>query len=129
MREVFGKPDHPNLQLAIDAYLGEADRRATILGVSGESLREMSLASLLAPPHPGLAASEGPVEYANVHLAGGEILPCVVRGLYLVEDGARRHALLVSSEIMFPPRTRSAGGGSSSSTAAASPCAPTASTI
>jgi hypothetical protein len=96
VREQLSKADHPNLQLAIDSYLGGENRRATILGIAGSEYSEINIASLLAPPRPGMDVSEGPIEYANVRLAGDRVLPCVARGLYLVEDGDRRHALLVT---------------------------------
>jgi hypothetical protein len=96
VREQVAKPDHPNLQLALDAYLADGARSATIIGITGGDFREMSIAGLLAPSHPGMEISEGPVEYANIALADEQVLPCVARGLYLVEDGGRRHALLVT---------------------------------
>ncbi len=105
LREAVEKPDHPNLQLAIDAYLGADNRRADLVGMmGGEGYREPSIASLLMPGHHGFETTEGPVEYTNVRLADGQVLPCVARGIYLIESAAKRFAVLVATPADYSPR-------------------------
>ena len=105
LRETVDKPDHPNLQLAIDSYLAAEDRRATLIGImGGEMYREPSIATLLIPSHHGFETTEGPVEYTNVRLADDQMLPCVARGLYLIEQGDQRCVLLVSVPPEYSPK-------------------------
>jgi GTPase SAR1 family protein len=90
---------HPNVQVALDAYLGEAGRTAELIGVAAENKRYMtlSLSDLFGRGLPGRAPiAEGPVDYVNLHLAAGRVLPCVQFGLYLVHDGDARLAVLVT---------------------------------
>jgi len=49
----------------------------------------------------GAPASVGSVEYDNVSLDDGRVLACVSRGLFLVREGDRRLALLVSAPRPF----------------------------
>lgn len=107
VREQVEKSDHPNLQLAIDSHVAAENRRATLVGLQGgEAYREPGIATLLAPAHHGFEIGEGPVEYQNVRLADEQILPCVARGLYLIEDGDSRFALLVAVPNDFSPREK-----------------------
>jgi len=96
VREDVEQADRPNLQLAVESYLAEANRRVTILGIGGGDFREPTFATMLAPAHRGFDMAEGPVEYKNIHLAD-RVLPCMVRGLYLIEDSIGRHAVLVAA--------------------------------
>jgi hypothetical protein len=96
--ENIEKADHPNLHLAVETYLAEGGRTAELIGMmGGEDYREPSIAALLLSAHGGPAASQGPVQYANVALADAQVLPCVARGLYLIADGDRKYALLIAS--------------------------------
>ncbi len=98
--EEFDSFEHPNVQVALDAYLEGADRRATLIGVAADNKRFMAfgLSDLLSrgglPGRPALA--EGPVDYVNFHLAGDRVLPCVQFGLYLVADGDARLVVFVA---------------------------------
>jgi ATPase family associated with various cellular activities (AAA) len=105
LREDVDKSDHPNLQLAIESYLAEANRRAELVGImGGQEYREPSIATLLLVEQHSEAASEGPVQYENIRLADEQVLPCVARGLYLVTDDAKRYALLVASPNVYSHR-------------------------
>jgi len=83
--------EHPNLQLAIDAYLRQDGHSADLFGVSMDNKRFMSVGlSELVIREGGIHRPpllEGPVDYVNYHLAGDEVLACVQFGLYLVRAG------------------------------------------
>lgn len=108
--ETFDPAEHPNLQLALDAWLAEAGRGGELLGVISEHQRYMglSLTGLIAQPRPGFMGPPppelGPVEYVNVELADGAVLPCIQAGLYLLRDGETRLALAVNGPIEQGPR-------------------------
>jgi hypothetical protein len=107
--ESFPSHDHPNVQQAIDAYLGAGRRSATLMGLSSDAQwADVSLAQLMTAKGPrspfGGAVSDGPVHYVNVTLGEGEIVTCVQRGLYLVRDRDVPIALLVRGRNEFSPR-------------------------
>jgi hypothetical protein len=105
LKDEIDRPDHPNLHLAIEAYLQADGRRAELVGFSGiEHYGELSISTLLLAR--GGGAKEGPVQYASVALADGQVLPCVARGLYLIADGAKKLALLVSAGHAMMPGAR-----------------------
>lgn len=105
IRETVEKPDHPNLQLAIESYLAADDRTATLVGfMGGHAYHEPSIGSLLLPGRADFETTEGPVEYKNVRLADGEVLPCVARGFYFIGEGAKRYALLIAVPQEYSPR-------------------------
>ncbi len=87
--EEFDAYEHPNVQVALNAYVEGEGRRAELVGVTAENKRFMglSLSDLLSragnwPGRPPLA--EGPVDYVNFHLADDQVLSCVQFGLYLI---------------------------------------------
>jgi hypothetical protein len=90
--EEYDAFEHPNVQVALEAYLAEPGRRADLVGVAAVNKRFMAfgLSDLLSrgglPGTPPL--TEGPVDYVNFHLADDRVLSCVQFGLYLVHDGA-----------------------------------------
>src|ERR671936_1207462 len=98
--EEYGTFDHPNVQVALDAYLAGPGRRADLVGVGADNKRYMAfgLSDLLSrggmPGRPALA--EGPVDYVNFHLAADRVLSCVQFGLYLVCDGDARLVIFVT---------------------------------
>lgn len=106
--EDFEPIDHPNVQLAIDRLIAGPGRSARLLGFSAERKRMMAfgLTDLLGrggaftgPPR------EGPVDYANVHLHGGNVLTCVSAGFYLLEtDGVRLVVFVNRPPEMVGPR-------------------------
>jgi len=104
--------EHPNLQLAIDAYLGQDGHSADLFGVSMDNKRFMAVGlSELVIRDGGVyrpTLLEGPVDYVNYHLAGDEILACVQFGLYLVRAGDARLVTLVTgpSEMGDPRRQK-----------------------
>lgn len=100
LAEEYDAFDHPNVQVAMDAYLAAPGRRADLVGIGADNKRFMNfgLSDLLSRAQfsgrPALA--EGPVDYINFHLAGDRILSCVQFGLYLIEDGATHLAVFIT---------------------------------
>ena len=110
--ESFDPNEHPNLHLALEAYVNEDGRDAELLGISirndypGISLSRLVTAggaSLFEGPAP----SQGPVQYVNIPL-DEEVLSCVQRGLYLVRRGQDRCAILLSgpNEFAYPRKVQ-----------------------
>lgn len=98
----FGEHEHPDIQIALDEYVGREGRAAKMFGIVGQlSFHEQSLTEL-ATTLDRREVREGPVEYVDVPLEGDRALPCVSRGLYLVSEGARRLAVYVCKPERFP---------------------------
>jgi DNA polymerase III delta prime subunit len=114
--EEFDSFEHPNVQVALDAYVAGAGRRMELLGISADNKRFMALglSDLLSRGGAGglmtlPPLAEGPVDYVNFHLAGDRVLPCVQFGLYLIAEGEARLAVFVAgpSQQMGPrPKVR-----------------------
>ena len=96
----FGSRQHPNVQIAIDAYLAEDGRSAEIVGIGADSFQSefgVSMSQLVTPARGGRTPLvEGPVEHVDINLGEDEVLTCVQRGLYLIKDGDARLAVLLS---------------------------------
>jgi hypothetical protein len=106
LREQLKRADHPNLHLALAAYLEAEGRTFELYGAS------------MANDHTGIHLAQfaqnetnewakpkdAPVEYINIALHDDQVLACVQRGLYLVRDGPHPLAVLVSgpSQDGFP---------------------------
>lgn len=106
--------DHPNLQVALDEAVSRSGVTATLLGVSSEHGRTMSVLSLdalVAPARAGLMGTAvldvGPVSYVNLPSGQDETIACVELGLYLIADGDERLAVLVR---LSQPRGFGGGG-------------------
>ena len=108
--EQFERHEHPNVHLAIEAYLAIEGRSAELVGVSAaHEMFAAKLAQLFRPPSAMMGAAAttvGPVEYNNVTLGDGRVLACVSSGLYFVRAADRRLAVLVTA-----PRERPFGSG------------------
>jgi hypothetical protein len=95
--EDLAPADLPNLQVALEAWLGGPGRAYTVRGVT-TSVRyhRPSLATLMST-HAAQdgAFTAGPVSYRSVPLHGGETLSCAQNALYLVRDNGAPFALLV----------------------------------
>jgi hypothetical protein len=99
--EEFHVYDHPNIQVALDAYLAGDGRQADLIGLSAENKRFMGLglSDMLSRGGPMLGMpvlSEGPVDYVNFRLAGDRVLACVQFGLYLISAGPARLVVFVT---------------------------------
>jgi hypothetical protein len=84
LAEDFAAYEHPTLQRALDELLEGPGRTHERIGLAGPNKRFMNTAysDLLSTTN----LTEGPVDWVNVHLAGGEVLPCVQSGLFLVRE-------------------------------------------
>lgn len=106
--EQFEKYNHPNLHLALDEYISQHGRTSTIVGIQG-GFMNFTGTTLSEIVSPGSVASfigfggakEGPVQYMNVQLNGGQKLACVQGGLYLVSGEPRLVVLLRQQQIDF----------------------------
>ena len=98
--EEFDPYEHPNVQVAIDAYLETEGRAAELVGVAAQQRHFVDLGlSVIASQRvlPGMPpVMEGPVDYVNFHLAGDRLLPCVQFGLYFMRDGDARFIVTVT---------------------------------
>ncbi|HLY38305.1 MAG TPA: AAA family ATPase, partial [Candidatus Binatia bacterium] len=110
--EAFPAADHPNVQMALDAYLAAPGRSATVAGITAvhEHLG-VSLSHLVAEGgglFGGQPPDEGPVEYVNIGLEDGRVLACVQRGVFFIDDGNERLVALVSgpSKMMWRSEIR-----------------------
>jgi hypothetical protein len=87
--------DLPNLQLGLDAYLERDGVAHRLVGFGGPvGYGELSLSGLVHDIGFGLAP--GPVRRTPVRLDGDRSVACVTAGLFLVTDGERRLAALVT---------------------------------
>jgi hypothetical protein len=94
----FADYDRPNVQVALDAYLAEPGRSAELLGFSSTFMHlEASFSLLVAKGRSGMTPEPGPVGRTMVEIEGGSIA-CVTAGLFLVNDGDDRIAVLVASQ-------------------------------
>ena len=90
--------DRPNLQVAVDAYLSQAERSAELVGFAGPLPHmELSLSQLVTKGRPGGWRVEvGPVGRTMIELDEGRSLACVTMGLFLIADGEDRLAVLIA---------------------------------
>jgi cell division protease FtsH len=90
----FPMAEHANLQLAINALMGDAQ-------IVGFTTRHMGFGSVgLAEIVAGQAmvgpVSVGPVQYADVEVGDGRVIQCVISALFLVEYRRSAIALVLS---------------------------------
>ena len=84
--EHFEPAEHPNLQAALDAWLGQPGRWSEAMGVTSEYKRfnGLGLGDVLASGRTGLVGrsgpSLGPVEHVNLPLGGERVMTCVQFG-------------------------------------------------
>ena len=98
--EKVSDANHPNLHLAIEAFVTAPGRSFELLGISSQTAQfmGMNLAQLVAGGGAmrGDPPDEGPVTYTNVALDGDRVLACTQLGLYLVKEGDARLAIFVA---------------------------------
>jgi hypothetical protein len=108
--EEYDAFEHPNVQVALDAYLAGPERQADLVGVGVNNKRYMnfSLSDILSQGGPSgrYGLSEGPVDYVNFHLAEGRVLSCVQFGLYLVRAGDSRLIVCMAGPSEHGPRQK-----------------------
>jgi cell division protease FtsH len=88
--------DHVNVQVAIEAYLEMPGRTAELIGLAGQSMRDMhSLAEIVELAARHRMFSLGGVDYATAPAGVGIERPVVNYGIFLISDGAERLAALL----------------------------------
>jgi hypothetical protein len=90
--------DHVNVQVGLDAWLAAPGRRHELLGLTGFRHRQFGLADLTDARQRGPQAPSGigsVTTDARPAGPGGVTRACVTCGVYLVDDGADRYALLL----------------------------------
>ncbi len=97
VQETWPSYDHVNVQAGLDAWLGEPGREHRLVGVVNWRHRDFGLSELMGstglPEHHG--PSPGNVARKNLATGpAGEVHPCVVCGVYLVNEGDGRAVLL-----------------------------------
>src|ERR1700733_6753648 len=88
--------DHVNVQAGLDAWLAGWRREHELVGITGFSRQNFGLADLLQPAAEQMWLGVGSVAMAALPCGpGGQTMACVRCGLYLVDDGDTRLALLL----------------------------------
>src|SRR5262249_44522809 len=100
VEQSFQHYHRPNLHLAVEEMLAEPGRTPSFIGIVVSQQSDNVTLAKLSRPRSAAAFDEGPVEYADVALAGGRRLACVKRGLYRFRDGDTPVALLVAENPM-----------------------------
>lgn len=88
--------EHVNVQVALDTWLAAEGRRHELVGMANFRHREFGLTDLLRRQRDDYGPAPGNVAWT--HLASGphgEVRQAVRAGLYLVEDGETRSAILL----------------------------------
>ncbi len=97
--ETFATYAHPDLHLALQAYLAEPGRAHDVVGVaSPHEMFSVKLAQLVVPESIAMRSaglSVGPVEHVNRALDDNKVIACVQTGLYFVRRGDERSLVLV----------------------------------
>ena len=88
--------DHVNVQAGFDAWLAGWRREHKVVGLTGVSHEKFGLADLLQPAAEHMWPGAGSVTITALPCGpGGQTMACVRCGLYLVDDGDTRLALLL----------------------------------
>jgi ATPase family associated with various cellular activities (AAA) len=99
LNERFEVADHPNIHIALTHLLQREGWSAKTVGMlKSNNFWGIKLTDLLGTSH-GEKVKEGPVEYVNVPLADEQVLNCIQSGLYLIQHGEQKLALLVQGPI------------------------------
>jgi hypothetical protein len=108
LSEDFPDRDHPNVQVALDSWLGKEGRSVDLVGVvCDQPFFAVTLSSLATPVRSRREAPhEGPVPYANAVLDAGRVIPCIQSGLLLLNDLEERLAVLVQGPRRESPFAR-----------------------
>jgi cell division protease FtsH len=93
--ELFRSFEHATVQLAIDRLLARPEVRHQLIGIAGPGREHHSLTELLEVGHRHGAFWVGAVDYASVPVSVDEERACVRHGLYLINDGHRKLAVLL----------------------------------
>jgi hypothetical protein len=105
----FSPWERANLQVALDAYLGQDGRSHEFVGLSAQRGWHMGLAELAQRPERGgrgfvttFGAGAGPQEHLTVQI-GERTIVCVAAGLFLIADGDKRLVVAVQGAESHGP--------------------------
>jgi cell division protease FtsH len=87
--------DHPNVQVALDAYLARPGRTSELIGVSGSAREHFGLADIIEGAAQHHQFGLGAVDYVTMPVGVAVDRTCVSFGMYLVDDGGERFAVLL----------------------------------
>jgi histone H3/H4 len=90
----FASTDHPNLQLALDAVLPDAELLGYTAGPHG--FMTAGLAELVGGRSMTGPIEPGPVQYTDVEVGDGRVVRCVSLGLYLAVRGDAPLVIVIS---------------------------------
>lgn len=90
----FPTTDHPNLQLALDAVLPDAEMVGVNIRHAG--MAPVSLGDVIAGIGVTGPIRPGPVQAVAIEVGDGRVISCVATGIYLARHGGAPIALVVS---------------------------------
>jgi len=119
----FATTDHPNLQLALDAVLPDAE--VVGFNVRHAGMAPLSIADVIAGIGMTGPIRPGPVQVVATEIGDGRVVSCVAAGMYLARDEGTPLALLISrSERGMGHATLKLGQGADGEPAVAPPFGP-----
>lgn len=101
--ETFETYDHANVQVGLSAYLEAEGRSHDLVGLTGQQRHFESLSDLLHTSHMA-GVGIGSVDLVNLPVSPDETLACVQFGIFLIDDGGTRLAVLMRGPTEFGPR-------------------------
>lgn len=93
--EPFAPFEHSTVQVAIDRMLARPEVSHELVGIAGGGREHESLSEILQVARRYHRYGVGAVDYATVPISVDDELTCVRFGVYLIDDGDRRLAVLV----------------------------------
>jgi len=99
--EPMSVAQRPNLQRALDGFLAASDRESTLVGVQSPNRAHEGVSIAQAVQREWSMLSLGAPEFSEISLGGGEVLPCLDYGVYLVREEGESFAILVSKGSGF----------------------------
>ncbi|MGB2567887.1 AAA family ATPase [Micromonospora citrea] len=87
--------EHPNIQVALDAYLDEGGRRADLLGISGANREHHGLADIVNATGRHQQFDVGAVDYVSVPVGVETDMTCIGFGLLLIVSSDDRLVVLL----------------------------------
>ena len=94
LSESFAAWDHVNVQVGLSAWLASDGRSHELIGLTGQQRHYSSLSDMLDTAG-WMNVRPGPVDLVNLPVGPHDTLACVQFGLFLVDDGSSRFAVLM----------------------------------
>jgi DNA polymerase III delta prime subunit len=94
LTESFPAWDHVNLQVALSAWLAVEGRSHELIGLTGQQRHYSSLSDMLDASQ-WMGVRIGPVDLVNLPVGPHDSLACVQFGLFLIDEGSSRFAVLM----------------------------------